>query len=546
MKKRIVGYVLIGLCMVIAGGLAGAWFATAREAPVARGTNYYDAVSVEQFLDLYGDAVIQDLLNDSVVISVTGGGLEVIGVITSPNIIGGYSGNEVTGVGSIVAGGGADQHGETGTGINICTENYAGVLSGIKNFNYGRYSSIAGGAGNRIDSYYSFIGAGSGNRTYQAYGVIAGGQGNLSYNMSVIGGGYGNQASGEYSVIGAGDYNEIDSHASFGSVLAGTCNTLGDGNDCANSSVPYNRVTINGGGATYGAIVNGERNAVGGYMSLIGNGYYNTIADTVTATVTGVYTSYTDEYLEFSGTGVRPSSAYCEFNKDTNEATCHSSHNAIVGGFANTIANAGIITYTELITQHSPITPAVVVACDAGYSFIGNGISNTVSGPDARYSSILNGYNGSVTSTYASLLGGYEGDVTGDYAVGVGGYRPDVSGDYATNLGGYLTTASGDYSLVGGRASTSSGDYSVALGRQARAIYDGSFVWADNQASNYDAPAANTFNVRASGGVTMTTSGAGLALDGPVIVDGMSFTYTSPITISGILTNVRLLVHQEP
>ena len=46
--------------------------------------------------------------------------------------------------------------------------------------------------------------------------------------------------------------------------------------------------------------------------------------------------------------------------------------------------------------------------------------------------------------------------------------------------------------------------------------------------------------------LTLTTSGAGLALDGPVIVDGMSFTYTSPITISGVLTNVRLLYYQVP
>jgi len=31
-----------------------------------------------------------------------------------------------------------------------------------------------------------------------------------------------------------------------------------------------------------------------------------------------------------------------------------------------------------------------------------------------------------------------------------------------------------------------------------------------------------------------------------VIVDGMAFTYTAPITITGVLTNVRLLFYQVP
>jgi SPP1 gp7 family putative phage head morphogenesis protein len=90
------------------------------------------------------------------------------------------------------------------------------------------------------------------------------------------------------------------------------------------------------------------------------------------------------------------------------------------------------------------------------------------------------------------------------------------------------------------------GEGSFAAGTRAKSLHTGAFVWADSTDADYESLAADSFNIRAKGGVRMTTSGAGLALDGPVIVDGMTFTYTSPITITGVLTNVRLLYYQVP
>jgi hypothetical protein len=56
---------------------------------------------------------------------------------------------------------------------------------------------------------------------------------------------------------------------------------------------------------------------------------------------------------------------------------------------------------------------------------------------------------------------------------------------------------------------------------------------------------ADTIEVRGTEGLTLTTDGVGLNLDGPIVLDSMEFTYTNPITISGVLTNVRLLFSQQ-
>ena len=45
------------------------------------------------------------------------------------------------------------------------------------------------------------------------------------------------------------------------------------------------------------------------------------------------------------------------------------------------------------------------------------------------------------------------------------------------------------------------GLYSLAAGRQAKAMHDGSFVWADSTAADFSSVQDNEFAIRASGGV---------------------------------------------
>jgi hypothetical protein len=60
--------------------------------------------------------------------------------------------------------------------------------------------------------------------------------------------------------------------------------------------------------------------------------------------------------------------------------------------------------------------------------------------------------------------------------------------------------------------------YSFAAGRQAKALHDGAFVWADSTAADISSEAANSFIVRASGGITLYTDGA--ATTGALLASG--------------------------
>jgi hypothetical protein len=56
---------------------------------------------------------------------------------------------------------------------------------------------------------------------------------------------------------------------------------------------------------------------------------------------------------------------------------------------------------------------------------------------------------------------------------------------------------------------------------------------------------ADEISVRSSSPFSLTTSGHGMRMDGPIIIDSMTFTYTDPLTITGALTDVRLIYYQE-
>jgi hypothetical protein len=93
-------------------------------------------------------------------------------------------------------------------------------------------------------------------------------------------------------------------------------------------------------------------------------------------------------------------------------------------------------------------------------------------------------------------------------AVIAGGSQNFASADFSAVSGGTLNTASGAYSIVaGGIANTAQGSASFAAGGGARALNNGAFVWADLTTSgpivNFDSTNINSFNVRASGGMSL-------------------------------------------
>jgi hypothetical protein len=87
----------------------------------------------------------------------------------------------------------------------------------------------------------------------------------------------------------------------------------------------------------------------------------------------------------------------------------------------------------------------------------------------------------------------------------------------ATVGGGQNNSASGLSAAVpGGFLNSAAGDYSFAAGLEAKALHQGSFVWADSQPATFASTANDQFNVRAQGGVNLVTSGTGMTIDGKV------------------------------
>jgi hypothetical protein len=165
-------------------------------------------------------------------------------------------------------------------------------------------------------------------------------------------------------------------------------------------------------------------------------------------------------------------------------------------------------------------------------------VSNTASGDGAA---IGGGFSNSVSGSWATVGGGFGNIVSADYGTIGGGGRTNnanqstgnrvtdnygtVSGGgnnqagdaagtitdrpYATVSGGVSNTASGSYATVpGGANNTASGNYSFAAGNGAVADDDGAFVWGDSTPAFLNSPAANSFTIRAAGGIYFYSNGA--------------------------------------
>ncbi|MBW6474993.1 MAG: tail fiber domain-containing protein [Anaerolineaceae bacterium] len=187
---------------------------------------------------------------------------------TSPNLIGGYSGNNLTNevYGAIIVGGGdisspnsiTDIFGTIGGGSgNLAGDNsgtlldgsYATVVGGHFNRAMGQSSFVGGGYGNQSTGDTSTIAGGDSNNTSQGFAFIGGGHNNTASGLSsYVGAGYQNTAGGSSSSIGGGSYNQA----------SGTSSTIGGG-------------LMNIASGNYSTVIGGEDNyATGDYSFAAG------------------------------------------------------------------------------------------------------------------------------------------------------------------------------------------------------------------------------------------------------------------------------------
>lgn len=148
---------------------------------------------------------------------------------TSPNVIGGYPGNIITGglFGAAIGGGGSVD------GVNRVTDHFGTISGGLNNrvgnqdaaLDNAAYGAIGGGANNIVDAGYATVSGGFQNIAGNPYAAISGGSNNQTGGASAfVGGGEANAAAGEYSAISGGKNNLTQGQAAV--VSGGEINTV--------------------------------------------------------------------------------------------------------------------------------------------------------------------------------------------------------------------------------------------------------------------------------------------------------------------------------
>ena len=143
------------------------------------------------------------------------------------------------------------------------------------------------------------------------------------------------------------------------------------------------------------------------------------------------------------------------------------------------------------------------------------GFTNRVGG---NYNVVAGGYANVTYGGSATIAGGDNNLVTNDRATVGGGYNNRASGRLSTIVGGDSNVASNSYATVaGGSLNVAGGAYSFAAGQRAKALHQGTFVWADSLSADLASTANNQFLIRAVGGVGIGTANpaGALHLSGP-------------------------------
>jgi hypothetical protein len=282
-----------------------------------------------------------------------------------------------------------------------------------------------------------------------------------SRGAATIGGGNNNTNNGGYSTIGGGENNAISGFAAD--------STIGGGGG--------NAIRVSSYGST---IAGGYSNSISGITSggtnFIGGGQGNTIDSSENSTISGggLNLIFLSSYAAVGGG---------EGNSGLGQwDTIGGGQSNQIFGLAATISGGSQNTISS-----------------ARYSFIGGGLSNTIS-RFADNSTIAGGEANLISTNAASssILGGQYN------AVGAGGIN-------ATVAGGYNNVAGGQNSFAAGYQSIAEGYASFALGASAQASNNYSFVWSDGVP--FPSTADYQFLIHALHGVGINKNNPTSALD---------------------------------
>lgn len=322
-------------------------------------------------------------------------------------------------------------------------------------------------------------------------------------------------------------------------------------------------VTFNNAGNSFSGNGAGLNNVNAGSLGgLASSNFWKTVGNAGANPTNGAFLGTTDNLpLEIKVSGQR--ALRIESGSGGPNLIGGSSHNFVGAGVSGAFIGGG--GRTSLYTNRTASSWSVIgggidnsIETNATYAFIGSGDRNTIQ--DGSSSAIVGGQQNTMTNAIASFIGaGYSCDIDGDYCVIGGGLfnrtiaqsHGFIGGGAVNKLGGtnqlgtaggtnfsnvivggmvnwiasgatasfigggrrnFVTNGANFATIPGGRENVAGGDYSFASGRRARALHDGTFVWADSIDSDFSSSGTNQFLVRASGGVGINVTNPADAL----------------------------------
>jgi hypothetical protein len=156
-------------------------------------------------------------------------------------------------------------------------------------------------------------------------------------------------------------------------------------------------------------------------------------------------------------------------------------------------------------------------SANGNYSTVGggkgiqaNGNYSTVAGGNAIAAygdwSTVGGGQGSVAAEAYSTVGGGSNNTAGDRFTTVGGGGTNTASGWGSTVGGGIyNTISGDFGVVPGGDHNVATNSAFAAGHRAKAIYQGSFIWADSNDFDFTANIANKVRFRCTSGFDIIT-----------------------------------------
>ena len=316
-----------------------------------------------------------------------------------------------------------------------------------------------------------------------------------------------------------------------------------------------NGATIGGGtnisiGASWSGVGGGYGNSIGAasYVSWLGGGLGNVISSNSTYAVLGggqnnTIQAYVDHAFIGGGGGniIQGNANNNTFGIVSYSAIVGGSGNIIGLGVAYSFIGGGVGNAIQASASYSTLSGGAGNSVFGDYNFLGGGVDNIVQG--GQEETLVGGQYNTVNAQMAFLGGGIQNTIIvgGYYSTLVGGEFNTAGGYFAAVGGGYQNHATNNYATVpGGSNNVASGVFSFAAGSAAQATNFGAFVWADPESTPFASTNANSFNVRASGGVRFVTGGAGLTVDGQAMMTSLPPAVVTNLETGVTLTNLNV------